>query len=265
MKLSHLGIAALLLTPLLAFTGCSKSSNGTSPRYGTMQVRLTDAPGEFEQVNLVVREVAVHLVGTDSTNGWQVLRADTATYDLLTLRNGVFTTIGEALIPAGHYTQIRLKLGTGSNVVVGGVRYPLTVPSGLQTGLKIVGDFVVPANGLMDVALEFDAERSIHQTGAGAYMLRPVVKALPFSTAGAIGGTLLPAGTAAKLYAIVATDTLGFTMPAANGSFLLGVLPAGVYSLAIDAPVGFRDTTLAGIAVLPGATTHVGDVMLSAQ
>ncbi len=44
-----------------------------------------------------------------------------------TLRNGVFTTLALAHVPAEHYTQIRLKLGTGSNVMVGGVTYPLTV------------------------------------------------------------------------------------------------------------------------------------------
>ena len=265
MKLSHLGIALILLASLFTFSACSKSSNSTSPRYGTMRVRLTDAPGDFQHVNLVVREVSVHLSGSDSTNGWQVLRADTATYDLLALRNGLFTTIGQALIPAGHYTQIRLKLGAGSNVVVDGITYPLTVPSGLQSGLKIIGEFDVPTNGLMDVALEFDAARSVHQTGAGAYMLKPVVKALPFSTAGAIGSVVLPAGTAAKLYAIVASDTLGSTMPATDGSFVISVLPSGVYSLAIDAPAGFRDTTLTGLLVTPGTTANAGTITLSAQ
>lgn len=258
-------VALLLLASLVALSGCSKGSSSTSPQSGTMQVRLTDAPGDFEQVNIVVREVSAHIDGPDSTSGWEVLASDSASYDLLTLRNGVFTLIGRSVLPAGHYSQIRLKLGPGSNVVVGGVTYPLTVPSGLQSGLKINGDFDVPAGGLMDVALEFDAARSIHRTGSGTYMLRPVVKALPFSTAGAIGGAVLPAGTAAMLYAIVSTDTLGSTTPAANGSFLLTVLPSGIYSLALDAPAGFRDTTLTGIAVLPGATTNVGNITLSAQ
>ena len=63
-------------------------------------------------------------------------------------------------MPAGHCTQIRLKLGAGSNVVVDGVTYPLTVPSGLQSGYKLVGEFDVPASGLVELALDLDAARS---------------------------------------------------------------------------------------------------------
>src|SRR5439155_15504331 len=130
--------------------GCS---NGPSaPGYGTMTVRMTDAPGDFEHVNLVVTQVVAHLAdGSDSDSaeensdstgagsGWIVLNNTGTTYDLVALRNGVFAVIGTASVPAGHYTQLRLKLGAGSNVVLGGTTYPLTVPSGLQKGLKLVG------------------------------------------------------------------------------------------------------------------------------
>ncbi len=271
MNMRSTGIALLLLSlSILAAAGCSKqngSISGLAPGTGTVQVQMTDAPGEFDAVNLVIQEVAVHIAGADSNaaGGWEVIRPDSATYDLLTLRNGVFTTIGKAAIPAGHYTQVRLKLGPGSNVVVGGVPHPLTVPSGLQTGLKLVGEFDVPANGLVDIALDFDAARSIILTGAGRYMLKPVVKVMPFSTAGAIGGTVLPAGTATSIYAIMASDTLGSAQAAGDGTFLVSVLPAGTYSLAFHPAAGFRDTTLTGVAVTAGHLTGVGNVQLTAQ
>jgi hypothetical protein len=254
-------VAAVL--PLVALAGCSNSPSG--PAMGTMRVQLTDAPGEYDAVNLVITQVAVHVEGTDpdTTSGWEILDSDVQTYDLLTLQNGVFTTIGMAKIPAGHYTQIRLKLGAGSNVVVGGVTYPLTVPSGLQTGLKLIGSFDVPADGLVDVALDFDAARSIHQTGSGTYLLKPTVKVVPFSSAGAISGTVLPAGTETAIYAIVAPDTLGSAAAGADGSFTVGTLPVGVYSVAFHPATGYRDTTLAGVAVTAGHTTSVGEVQLT--
>ncbi|MFN8588991.1 MAG: DUF4382 domain-containing protein [Candidatus Eisenbacteria bacterium] len=263
MKRHPLALTAAALLFAFALGACS--TNSTGPASGTLRVHMTDAPGDFEQVNLVVREVAVHIAGADSMGGWEVLSTDSASYDLLTLRNGVFTQIGKSVIPAGHYTQIRLKLGPGSNVVVGGIVHPLTVPSGLQTGLKIVGQFDVPAGGLVDVALEFDAERSIHLTGGGNYMLKPVVKAMPFSTAGAISGSVLPPGAADWVYAIVATDTLGATVPGEDGAFLIPVLPSGTYTVAVDAAAGYRDTTLAGVAVTAGHTTSVGTLTLSPQ
>ena len=74
---------------------------------------MTDGPGDYEAVNLVIREVAVHFtgVGSDSTNGWEVVSSDSTSYDLLTLRNGLFTAIGKAVVPAGRYTLLRRKLG----------------------------------------------------------------------------------------------------------------------------------------------------------
>ena len=271
----------LLLIPIAIglLAGCS-SNHASGPGFGTMSVRMTDAPGDFEHVYLVVDQVSAHLAGsgdegttfvqadTDtvvSEGGWIVLEDTPATYDLLALQNGVFTTIGLGKVPAGRYTQIRLKLGSGSTVVVDGAEHALTVPSGLQTGLKLVGNFDVPANGLLDVALDFDAARSVHQNGRGTYILRPTVKVLPFSTAGGITGLVAPAGTETSVYALQAGDTLGTASAAADGRFTLGVLAPGAYDVAFHPAAGFRDTTLAGVAVAPGATTDVGTVQLTAQ
>jgi hypothetical protein len=263
---------------LLLAAGCSTAPS--APGYGTMRVRMTDAPGDFESVNLVVTQVAAHIAGSeapagamadsdgsgaDTTSGWVVLNDTPATYDLLTLQNGVFTTLGSARVPAGHYTQVRLKLGAGSNVVVGGVTHPLIVPSGLQTGLKLVGEFDVPDNGLLDIALDFDAARSILLTGAGDYHLKPTVKVLPFTTAGAITGAVSPAGTETAVYAIQDPDTLGTAMAGADGHFTLGVLAPGTYSVALHPASGYRDTTLTGVSVPPGATTDVGTIELTAE
>jgi hypothetical protein len=267
---NHVSIPLLsLLLVLGVLAGCSSSPSGTSN--GTLNVRMTDAPGDFESVNLVITQVSAHLEGggaesdTDSTSGWVVLNSTPATYDLLTLRNGVFVTIGAGLVPAGHYTQVRLKLGEGSNVVIDGVTHPLTVPSGLQSGLKLVGPFDVPAGGVIDLALDFDAARSIHQTGAGAWMLKPTVKVIPFNAAGGITGSVAPAGTEATIYALQPPDTLGSTVAAADGRFTMAALAPGLYSVAFHPAAGFRDTTIAGVAVTTGTTTDVGTVTLTPQ
>jgi hypothetical protein len=240
---------------------------------GTMNVRMTDSPGEFESVNLVITRVSAHwgtevesddASSSDDSGTWIDLKNAEATYDLLTLQNGVFATIGMGEVPAGRYTQIRLMLGSGSTVVVDGVTYPLTVPSGLQTGLKLVGTFDVPEGGLLDIALDFDAARSVVQNGAGRYQLKPTVKVLPFNTAGAITGHVSPAGTATTIYAVQA-DTVGSTTAAADGGFTLAVLAPGVYSLAFHPASGFRDTTITGVVVEAQETTDIGTIELTPQ
>jgi hypothetical protein len=252
----------LLLLLFFAVCGCSKS---TSPGFGTISLKMTDAPGDFQEVNLEIIEISAHL-GDDSdpAGGWQVLRTDSMDVDLLTLRNGVFTTLAVAQVPAGHYTQVRLKLGAGSNLVIDGVTYPIKVPSGLQSGYKLVGPFDVPANGLVDLALDLDAARSIVLTGAGDYILKPTVRVIPASNAGSITGHVLPDNIPTAVYAIQASDTIG-SAETLSGDFTVSVLPSGTYSLGFHPESAYRDTTLTGILVNPGATTNVGTVELTPQ
>ncbi|MGH7724807.1 MAG: DUF4382 domain-containing protein [Candidatus Eiseniibacteriota bacterium] len=206
-----LRLAAGLLALFCAFVLVSCSGNPSSPGMGRVSILLTDAPGDFEAVNLVVREVSVHRIGTaefdddedgddgeddgtesdttdtDTTDidlpdprpgGWEVLTDEEQTFDLLALRNGVTTTLGTALVPAGRYTQIRLLLGEGSNVVVDGVTHPLVIPSGLQTGLKLVGGFNVPEGETVELTVDIDAAQSVHVGPNGTYRLRPTAKLL---------------------------------------------------------------------------------------
>ena len=255
-------IPLLALAWIVGLSGCSKSPSG--PAFGTMSVKMTDAPADYEAVNLLVVQVAAHRAGDDSTSGWEVLESDTVTYDLLSLQNGVFATLATSQVPAGHYTQLRLKLAPGCNVVIGGVPHPLTVPSGLQSGLKLIGSIDVPANGRMDLALDFDAARSIEETGSGSFILNPTVRMLPSSAAGAIRGIVAPAGMPTMVYALQAADTLGTAMTAPDGSFALSVLPAGTYDLALHPAVEFPDSRVSGIVVVAGTTTDVGVLQLGA-
>lgn len=210
-----IALPALLLVALL---GCASKPAGMP--VGTVQLRLTDAPGTIDAAHLVITEVSVHRSGgggddgdefdndttdaghhddgefdDDSTDvddhddgdvdndttdvehgGWEVVKNETFTVDLMTLRNGVFTTLGVALVPAGHYTQIRLKLGPGSDVVVDGVAHPLVVPSGMQSGLKLIHPFTVPPEGFVDLLLDINAQSSITDNGNGTWMLHPTAK-----------------------------------------------------------------------------------------
>ena len=256
----RLALAPILLALLLPLAGCGKSA--TAPG-GTGQLRmtLTDSPAPFDSVVLMIREVAVH--GTADSVNWIRFVPATTAYDLLTLQNGVFAQLGTWTLPAGHYTQVRLLLDPGSYLVMDGNRVPLTIPSGLQTGLKLIGQFDVPAGGLVDLGLDFDAARSIHETGNGRWMLKPTVRVIPRSVTGSIIGTIVPADTASSVFAMMGSDTIASAVTGTGGAFTLSLLPAGTYNVAIDAPVSLVDTTLTGVAVVAGQATDVGTVTLS--
>ena len=169
------------------------------------------------------------------------------------------------LVPAGHYNEVRLLLGEGSTITVDGVIEPLTVPSGMSSGYKIKGDFTVPEGGTVVILLDFDAARSIHQTGNGRWMLRPTVKLMVGAQAGAIAGSIDPPTVPTDVFAIVGTDTVQHTVADPSGRFVLSLLGAGTYNVAFDPAAGWRDTTRAGIGVSVGATTEIGTTVLTAE
>lgn len=257
----------LLFVALLAAVsfaaGCGSSST-TKSNTGTVRMSMTDSPADFDSVILIVREVAVHREGPDGT-GWTSFTPDSSRYDLLLLRNGVFAGLGEALVDAGHYTQVRLLLDPGSYVVENGVRRDIVIPSGDQTGYKLVGEWDVPAGGTVDLGLDFDAARSFHETGSGKLMLKPTCKVYVINATGAISGAVTPSDSTSIAYAISGPDTIGSAITDATGMFKLSLLPPGSYSVAIDAPVSFRDTTILGVGVTAGQTTSIGTVNLQAK
>lgn len=263
MKKKLLALALVASAGVYLLAGCS-AGRQTGTNLGHVSVRLTDAPGDYEQVNLVVNEVSLHRDG-DAEGAWETLTLDsTTTFDLIQLQGGVLARLADGDVPAGHYTQVRLHLVDGSNVVVNGTTYPLTVPSGMQSGYKLIGAFDVPAGGAVDLTVDFDAARSIHRTGNGKYMLRPTCRLIvnPVQSTGAITGHLLPEGVAAAIYAVADTDTVQTTSAGADGHFTLAQLLAGSYSVKIHPATTFRDTTLSGVNVTAGQTTDLGDIQL---
>jgi Domain of unknown function (DUF4382) len=269
-------LGLVVLGAFAALAGCGRQSPTSAVGTGTVRVQLTDDPASYDAVNLQVVEVAVHRAVDDSeaagegsdSNGWEVLSDQAATYDLLTLRNGVFTTMAIGQVPAGHYTQVRLRLGSGSNVVADGVSHDLKVPSGIQSGYKLIGGFDVPAGGSVDIAIDFDASRSIVHTGAGTYILKPTARVVvaPAATTGSIHGVVDPTDVAVAAFAISGPDTVGAsaTVPG-DGSFVLPMLAPGSYDVALHPSAIYADTTIAGVNVTAGGTTDLGTITLTPQ
>jgi hypothetical protein len=158
---------------LAAFISCKKTDTTTT---STLQVRLTDAPTALDQVNVDIKEVHVKF-SDDSlgTDGWVTLATNARVYNLLGLQNGVDTVLANGNFPNNIVRQIRFVLGPNNTVKDNGVIYPLTIPSGSESGLKIKVSKSLQAT-LETLVIDFDAALSVKKEGPGDYKLRPVLK-----------------------------------------------------------------------------------------
>lgn len=265
-------IPIALMALALALIGCSSGSapSGSGGHMGTVTVHLTDAPANLQHVYLDIDQVSIHAAdstmvpeGTGGDGDWVVVPTTPGIHDLLQLRNGVFTTIGTGLVPAGTYDQIRLKLGPDNSIVVDSVAYPLKVPSGMASGYKLMGTFTVPPDVGVDVGIDFDAQRSIHQNGHGQWMLQPVARTFLIPLSGAIAGRVVPDSVVTTVYAIQAADTVATAVTDANGHFVLPLLPPSVYSVHF-APYSpnYQPLAIEAVSVTAGHVTDMGVITL---
>jgi hypothetical protein len=153
----------------IVFVACSKDDNEST----TLKVRMTDAPIDAEEVNIDLLQVRANF--RNDSSGWVDLNTTAGIYDLLGLQNGVDTLLAVGVLPSNSLQEIRFVLGPNNTIKVNGTVYPLVIPSGAESGLKL--KINKRLNSPIDsILIDFDAALSIHQDGPGDYKLRPVLK-----------------------------------------------------------------------------------------
>lgn len=246
-----------------------------------MNVHLTDAPGDYQEVNIDVQGLRIHFTPSSSDTvspdtmkdgKWIDLPVEPMQVNLLELQNGVDTLLASAELDPGTYRELRLILGHDNSVMVDSMIHDLKVPSGQQSGYKIKFKTDLEEGEELDVVIDFDAARSVHKAGnSGKYILKPVLKAFVESSdsgddvvTGSIAGTIEPAAAAPTISALMDDDTAATTQPDTTGGFLLQGLDPGSYNLVIEpTDEQYADTTLTDILVEEDKETDVGTITLS--
>jgi len=274
-----LTLLSMTLVVLFIAAGCSddnSTSPGTVDGNGTLKMYMTDAPGDYEAVNVTISSVSVHYAdGTEDTEGeevegeeeapakaavtdgsWLAVSSEAVTIDLLTLANGATLMLGTTELAAGQYTQVRLTVES-AEVVIDGESIPLTVPS---SNIKLIHPFTVEADAVTELVIDFDADRSIHVTGGSnsKYMMNPTIRIAEVVLSGGITGTVSEPeeGMSASAYygdELVTTSTVD----AETGMFTLAFLPQGTYTVVVT-NAAEEEITVNDVAVTAGNTTDVG-------
>jgi hypothetical protein len=267
-----------IILPLLVLMGCGGGGGGT----GTLSLGLTDASNDaFSAVYVTIDEIRVHQNqdAEDMDNGWVTIPMDHPgrTFNLLDLANGLVEGLGEGPLAAGSYSQIRLITGDTpddrpniqcnhhpfANYAIDaddGEVHELKVPSGPQTGIKIIcaGQCVIAPNQTTELILDFDAAASI----TPSFNLKPTIKVLGTEAFTIVMGTVtdtaeppvfLPAEVSAQIFNPGAPDPKdqvivhASTFADLNGVYELFLRP-GSYNL-VAFEEGFFPETVAFTAL----------------
>ena len=261
MKRLIFALSTLIITAI-TFSACSTDS---SPGTGTLKVSLTDAPANYEEVNIEITQVLVNQDEdaeependgeediNEEENGWYSIMDDSITVNLLDYQNGAVLDLGETHLEAGMYNQIRLILCDNNTVVIDGETFALTTPSAQQSGYKLNVNADVEEGQVYDLVIDFDASQSIVATGNGMYILNPVLRTVDLEEQASISGTVLPLEAEPFVYAISGEATTG-TQPDDNGNFQLIGLEEGTYNVWFN-PTNdaFADSLVEGIELEEG-------------
>ena len=176
----NMSLAALILGTA-ALGACGGGSG--APGSGALSVNMADTPVD-NATSVVVDFTGIELHNTNGTMT-TINFASPKQIDLLKLQNGVTgaLTQGES-VPAGTYDWMRLDVLANKNtqgqsyiVLNTGAQYPLYIPSGSETGLKLVSPFTVAQGSTTRLIVEFNLRQSVTSTTDGQnYMLVPALR-----------------------------------------------------------------------------------------
>lgn len=266
-KLSTLGFCAMAMLSLF-FTGCTNSNDATGT--SGVSVRLADAPGDYKEVNIDVRDIMIKNNSNSDDQGWVSIGnipAGGKIYNLLELTGGVNALLANKVVPSGYLGQVRLVLGDGNTVKLNdGTIKTLNTPSAQQSGLKIQVNQTLLSGATYDFLLDLDVEHSVVvQAGAsGIYNLHPVIRVSTTATSGVIKGSVTPTGIAVSASVVVAGVPVSTPVNATTGVFQLNGIPAGTYTVTLtpDPTSLYAEKTIANVVVTNGLVVDMGSQVL---
>lgn len=183
-------VAAIFLGVLLSACNDDDAANGQ------LSLAVTDAPVD-NATSVVVEFTGVEIMGPGGRTTFDF--DEVRTIDLMDLQGSLSEPLIEnETVVAGQYQWIRLMVNAEPATLDSyielddGTQHSLFVPSGAQTGLKLVGGFSVAANSTSDFTIDFDLRKSVTlpMSGNADYVLRPALRLIDNLEAGTIAGSV---------------------------------------------------------------------------
>ena len=195
---------ALLVIVASAVLAACGGDGGSGQETGTLKLSITDAAIDSTDA-VFVKFTGVEL----KPRGGPAFSVDFTVppIDLLLYQgtNSVALLDGQK-VPAGEYEWMRLKVQADPNddgdsyIDINGSICELRIPSGDETGLKLIRPFTVGVGAITALTIDFDLRKSIVQPpgqttqvatcGGEVYLLKPVLRLIDDLQVGTITGTV---------------------------------------------------------------------------
>ena len=278
--------SALAILAALAMGGCGDGDSG--PGEGSLTLAVVDAP--VDGATAVVVEFTGVELKPASGPAFSIDFMTPMEIDLIGTQGGnAAMLLDNEIVPAGPYNWIRLKVNANLGVMDSyiefpGEQFPLYIPSGAETGLKLVRGFTMPQGGAADFTIDFDLRKSVVLPPGlgGSYILRPALRLVDNAQVGTLAGTVFPelftAGCTAGIYLYEGADVEPVDIDGTgieplvsvtvdmDGQYHVAFLTAGEYTVAFTCDAGQDDPETADVlsfgpvvnaTVTAGETTEV--------
>lgn len=191
-------LALTMTASALALVGCGSSNdNAQVNNTGKLTVAVTDGP--IDDAVAVVVEFTGVSVKPAAGEALEFMFDEARSIDLLQLQGSASADLlSDVTVPAGAYEWMRLHVVAAEDNVMdsfiefdNGTSLELRIPSGAQSGLKLVRGFTVPAGGTADFTVDFDLRKSITLPGGmTSATLKPALRLVDNVQVGSIAGTV---------------------------------------------------------------------------
>jgi hypothetical protein len=269
----YLGVFFTIASTGLFLAGCQSNNDGSGTSRVT--VRMVDATGDYQEVNVEVLDVLIKDNSDTDDQGWVSIGdpqqvGEGKIYNLLDLTGGVNVLLADNLVPPGKLGQIRLLLGDDNTVKIGVETYDLKTPSAQQSGLKLKVNQTLEEGKSYEFLLDFDVKQSVVKAGnSGIYNLHPVIRVSTKENTGGIEGLIsgdppFPADFAVSVSIPVEGGTISSSMNLETGEFLLSGVPAGTYTVTLEpgANSEYAAKTIEDVVVVNEVIKDVGNQTL---
>lgn len=225
-----------ILAIVLSMTACSGGSSEPAAATGIVRIALTDAP--IDDVSEVTVEFTGVALKPQDGDEIEIIFDSPKSIDLLTLTNGATAELlPDTVVPAGRYNWIRLAVNAefdnvfDSYAILPTGQVELRVPSGSQSGLKLVSGITVTQDQSTNLVIDWDLRKALSDPGGQPGLhLRPALRVTDMAAYGSLNGSV-------DLALLDDADNCTNDLAAGTGSVVY------IYNGNVDSPGDIGDAT----------------------